>query len=91
MEVEPGSPLASLQERFERIRQAEVAKALGRLPHASADTRAAIEVLSSDLVNRILSAPALKLRESSRRGRGRRWALLVSELFGLERASGTRG
>lgn len=89
MEVEIGSPLGSLREKFERIRQAEVAKALGRLPHASADTRAAIEGLSSALVDRVLYAPALKLRESSRCGR--RWAQLVSELFSLERASGARG
>ncbi len=86
LEVVP--TIVSLREKLETIRQGEVAKALARLPDASPDTRAAIEALSSAIVNKILHAPTVKLRETSRSGRGRRWAALVSELFSL---GGRRG
>jgi glutamyl-tRNA reductase len=81
LEVVP--TIVSLREKLETIRQGEMGKALARLPDASPETRAAMEALSSALVNKILHAPTVKLRESSRSGRGRRWALVVSELFGL--------
>ncbi len=82
-DVEVVPTIVSLREKLEAIRQAEVAKALSRLPDASPETRAMIEALSAAIVNKVLHAPTVKLRESSRRGRGRRWALVVSELFGL--------
>lgn len=75
--------IVSLREKLEAIRQGEVAKALARLHHPSPETRAAIDALSSAIVNKILHLPTVKLRESSRSGRGRRWTALVSELFGL--------
>lgn len=75
--------IVSLREKLEAIRQGEVAKALARLHDPSPETRAAIEALSSAIVNKILHLPTVKLRESSRSGRGRRWTALVSELFGL--------
>ena len=77
--------IVSLRERLEDIRQAEVRRALARLPDASAETRATIEALSSAIVNKILHAPITKLRESSRAGTGRSWLELVHELFGLGR------
>jgi glutamyl-tRNA reductase len=86
LEVVP--TIVSLREKIETIRQDEVAKALARLPAASPETRAAIETLSSAIVNKILHVPTVKLRESSRNGRGRQWAVLASELFGL---GGTAG
>ena len=84
-DVEVLPTIVSLREKLEQIRQAEVDKTLARLPEASAETRAAVEALSSAIVNKILHPPTVKLRESSRSGRGRRWAVLVSELFGLGR------
>lgn len=83
--------IVSLREKLEAVRQGEVAKALSRLPGATPETRAAIEALSSAIVNKILHAPTVKLRESSRSGHGRRWAVLVSELFGLGRRGGEDG
>jgi glutamyl-tRNA reductase len=77
--------IVSLRERLEDIRQAEVGRALARLPEASPETRAAIEALSSAIVNKILHAPITKLRESSRAGAGRSWLELVHDLFGLGR------
>ena len=61
------------------------ARALARLPEASAETRAAIDALSSGIVNKILHAPITKLRESSRAGASRSWLELVHELFALGR------
>jgi glutamyl-tRNA reductase len=77
--------IVSLRERFEEIRLAEVRKTLARLPDASADTRAAVDALSTAIINKILHVPVTKLRESSRAGAARSWTELVHELFGLGR------
>jgi glutamyl-tRNA reductase len=77
--------IVSLRGRLEEIRLGEVRKTLARLPDASPETRAAIDALSSAIVNKILHAPITKLRESSRAGAGRSWLDLVHELFGLGR------
>ena len=82
-DVEVIPTIVSLRERLEGIRAGEVKKALGRLPEASPETRAALEALSTAIVNKILHAPITKLRESSRAGAGRSWTELVGELFGL--------
>jgi len=82
-DVEVIPTIVSLRDRLEGIRAGEVRKALARLPEASPETRAALEALSSAIVNKILHAPITKLRESSRAGAGRSWTELVHELFGL--------
>ena len=60
-------------------------KTLARLPDASPETRAAIDALSTAMINKILHAPITKLRESSRAGSSRSWLELVHELFNLGR------
>ena len=87
-DVEVIPTIVSLRERLEGIRSGEVRKALARLPEASPETRAAMEALSTAIVNKVLHAPITKLRESSRAGAGRSWTELVHELFGLRRGSG---
>ena len=77
--------IVSLRERIESIRQAEVAKALSRMPEASPETRQTLEALSNAIVNKILHVPITKLRESSRSGHGGSWTAFVRELFGLRR------
>lgn len=84
-DVEIIPTIVSLRERLEEIRQGEVRKTLARLPDASAETRAAIDALSTAMMNKILHAPITKLRESSRAGASRSWLELVHELFGLGR------
>jgi len=86
-DVEVIPTIVSLRERLEGIRLAELRRALARVPEASAETREAMEALSSGIVNKILHAPVTKLRESSRAGAGRSWTALVQELFGLGRSS----
>jgi glutamyl-tRNA reductase len=84
-DVEVIPTIVSLRERLEEIRLAELRKALARMPDASPEMRAAVEALSSAIVNKILHAPITKLRESSRAGSHRSWLELVHELFGLSR------
>jgi glutamyl-tRNA reductase len=86
-DVEVIPTIVSLRERLEEIRLGEVRKTLARLPDASPETRAAIDALSTAMVNKILHAPITKLRESSRSGAGRSWLELVHELFALGRRS----
>ena len=87
-EVEVVPTIVSLKEKFEAIRRGELDKALARLPGASAETRAVLEGLSQAIVNKVLHAPVVKLRDSSRDGHGRRWTEVVSEIFGLRRSTG---
>lgn len=84
-DVEVIPTIVSLRERLEQIRMAELRKALARVPDASPETRAALDALSTAIVNKVLHAPITKLRESSRAGTGRSWLELVHELFGLGR------
>jgi glutamyl-tRNA reductase len=84
-DVEVIPTIVSLRERLEEIRLGEVRKTLARLPDASPETRAAIDALSTAMVNKILHAPITKLRESSRAGASRSWLELVHELFALGR------
>ena len=63
----------------------ELRKAVARLPDVTPETRAALEALSTGIVNKVLHAPITKLRESSRAGASRSWLELVHELFALGR------
>jgi glutamyl-tRNA reductase len=81
LEVVP--TIVSLREKLEAVRRAEVDRALARLPNADAETRRIIEALSESIINKVLHAPTVKLRDSSREGHGPRWIELISELFGL--------
>ena len=85
-DVEVIPTIVSLRERLESIRASELRRALARVPDAPAETREAMEALSSAIVNKIMHAPITKLRESGRAGLGRSWTTLVQELFGLGRA-----
>ena len=84
-DVEVIPTIVSLRAHLEEIRLGEVKRTLARLPDATQETRAAIEALSTAMVNKILHAPISKLRESSRAGAARSWREAVHELFGLGR------
>jgi len=75
--------IVSLREKLEEIRKAELARTLARLPGADDATRQALEALSQGIVNKVLHAPTVKLRDSSKAGHGHRWIEVISELFGL--------
>ncbi|HXJ79440.1 MAG TPA: glutamyl-tRNA reductase [Candidatus Methylomirabilis sp.] len=91
-ELEVAPTIVSLRDKLEAIRRAEVDKALARLGSAADDeTRRVMEALSQSIVNKILHAPMVKLRDSSREGHGHSWTELISELFGLKSALGRSG
>ena len=81
LEVVP--TIVSLREKLEEIRKSELGRTLARLPGADESTRQALEALSQGIVNKILHAPTVKLRDSSKAGHGHRWIEVISELFGL--------
>ncbi len=83
LEVVP--TIVSLREKLETIRRGELDKALARLPAASDETRQVMDALSQAIVNKVLHAPIVKLKDSSRQGHHARFTELLSELFGLRR------
>jgi glutamyl-tRNA reductase len=80
----------SLRDNLEAIRRAELEKALARLSGIDDETRRAMEALSQSIVNKVLHAPMVKLRDSSRAGHGPRFIELISELFGLRSTDQSR-
>jgi len=82
--------IVSLRDKLEAIRRAEVDKALARLVNADDETRRVVDVLSQSIVNKILHAPMVKLRDSSRAGHGPHWIESITELFGLRGAGKSR-
>jgi len=68
----------------------EVDKALARLGSADEETRRVIEAMAQSIVNKILHAPMVKLRDSSRAGHGPHWIESITELFGLRGAGKSR-
>jgi glutamyl-tRNA reductase len=90
-ELEVTPTILALRDKLESIRRAEVDKALSRLAGADEETRRVLEALSQSIVNKILHAPMVKLRDSSRAGHGHSWIETISELFGLKSALGRSG
>jgi len=90
-ELEVTPTIISLRDKLEAIRRAEVDKAVARLGGADTEIVLAMEALSQSIVNKILHAPMVKLRDSSREGHGHSWIELISELFGLKSARGHPG
>jgi glutamyl-tRNA reductase len=81
LEVVP--TIVSLREKLEAVRRGELQRALARLPGADEETRRVLEALSQSIVNKVLHAPIVKLRDSSRAGHGHRWTEVIAEVFGL--------
>jgi glutamyl-tRNA reductase len=57
--------ILELQQRLESIRSGELEKCLRKVGPVTAEQRAAIEMLSTQLVNKILHYPILQLKEAS--------------------------
>jgi glutamyl-tRNA reductase len=90
-ELEVTPTIISLRDKLEAIRRAEVDKALARLGGVDREIEQVMEALSQSIVNKILHAPMVKLRDSSRDGHSHSWIELISELFGLKSARGRPG
>jgi glutamyl-tRNA reductase len=78
--------IRDLRERGEQVRQAEMERALRRLAHLPAEDQAAVEALSRALLNKLLHAPTVRLREAAGNGRGTAVLDTVRYLFELDHA-----
>jgi glutamyl-tRNA reductase len=76
--------IVALRQRAETLRLEELDKALAKLGALGERERRVIEALTVGIVNKLLHAPTVNLKRSSRDGRGGDYAQLVRHLFELE-------
>ena len=76
--------IASLRARAEEIRAAELAKAEGRLGRLSESERRLVESVTSQIVNKLLHLPTVRLKQAAAAADGLVYADVVRHLFGLE-------
>jgi glutamyl-tRNA reductase len=76
--------IRDLRDRGEEVRRAEVEKALGRLSHLAPADREAVDALTRSILNKLLHAPTVRLREAAGTGRGLAVLDSVRYLFELD-------
>ncbi|HEY0155111.1 MAG TPA: glutamyl-tRNA reductase [Longimicrobium sp.] len=76
--------IRALRDHGERVRQAEVERALRSLQHLSPGDQQAIDALTRSLLNKLLHAPTVRLRQAAGNGRGTGVLDTVRYLFELE-------
>jgi glutamyl-tRNA reductase len=69
---------------MERVRARELAEALKRLKHLTADEQAVVERLSHSIMNKFLHEPSVRLKAAAANGRGLGVVDAARYLFGLE-------
>ncbi len=83
LEVTP--TIVDLRQQVERLRQAEVERALARYRNGSEqDLRAALEGVTSALVNKLLHTPLVVLKDEANRTHGALYVDIVRRLFHLD-------
>jgi glutamyl-tRNA reductase len=75
--------IVELQGRLEAIRSAELEKCLRKIGPMNADQRAAIEQLSTQMVNKILHYPILQLKEAEEPAERETLRKTIRKIFGL--------
>ena len=75
--------IASLRARAEEIRTAELAKAAGRLGRLSDSDRKLVESMTTQIVNKLLHLPTVRMKEAAAAADGVVYADVVRHLFGL--------
>jgi glutamyl-tRNA reductase len=75
--------ITALRAHAESVREAELAKALGRLNGLSERDRETVSALTTAIVNKLLHQPVVRLKERSADHDGRQYAPAVRALFGL--------
>jgi len=81
--------IASLRAFAEEVRAGELARAQGRLGALSEDDRKAVESLTSQIVNKLLHLPTVRLKEAAAGADGGAYADVVRDLFGLRDDAGS--
>ena len=80
--------IASLRARAEEIRAAELAKAEGRLGALSDSERRIVESVTTQIVNKLLHLPTVRLKQAAAAADGLVYADVVRHLFGLDGEEG---
>jgi glutamyl-tRNA reductase len=75
--------IASLRARAEEIREAELRKAEGVLGRLDESQRRAVESITSQIVNKLLHLPTVRLKQAAAAADGGVYAEAVRHLFGL--------
>jgi glutamyl-tRNA reductase len=76
--------IASLRARAEEIRAAELRKAEGRLGRLTEGERRTVESITSQIVNKLLHLPTVRMKQAAAAADGVIYADAVRHLFGLE-------
>jgi len=76
--------VASLHDRAEQVRAAEVERFRSRLDRLSERERDAVEALTRGLVAKLLHEPSVRLKEQAGTPRGERNASALRDLFDLD-------
>jgi glutamyl-tRNA reductase len=76
--------ITQLRARAEEIRRAELTRAEGRLGRLSAADRSAVESLTSQIVNKLLQLPTVRMKEAAAGADGAVYADAVRRLFDLD-------
>ncbi len=82
LEVVP--TIATLRETVEQIRQSELKRLGAKLSDLTDDQRARVEMLTASIVNKILHAPTVKMKEVAGRDQCYLYVDAVRTLFGLD-------
>jgi glutamyl-tRNA reductase len=82
LEVVPA--ITSLRRQAEGIRAAELARANGKLGALSPTERRAVEAMTAQIVNKLLHAPTVRVKEAAERPDGALYAAALRHLFALE-------
>ena len=75
--------IASLRARAEEIREAELRKAEGLLGRLDDSQRRAVESITSQIVNKLLHLPTVRMKQAAAAADGVIYAEAVRHLFGL--------
>lgn len=81
--------IRDLRQKGETLRQTELDRALRRLSHLPAEDRREVEALTRSLLNKLLHAPTVRLREAAGNGRGTAVLDSVRYLFELDEGTET--
>ena len=76
--------IASLRRRAEEIRRAELDRAESRLGRLSENERRTVESVTSQIVNKLLHLPTIRMKEAAATPDGAVYADAVEHLFGLD-------
>jgi glutamyl-tRNA reductase len=76
--------IASLRARAEEIRTGELARAEGRLGRLTDHERRTVESMTSQIVNKLLHLPTVRMKEAAATADGAAYADALEHLFGLD-------